>query len=162
MVSVTTMNHQRFVTQVKIEFNVPTSQNAFNLTKAHQEILKLMKDKDPTLEIIPSKEGKEKFSYLLKFPANETAYNTLFVHAVDKQPTEARKIIVKHSLITAMKFSDFKFQNAQFMNHMLKNKTWVRYNQFGMLQVAALLGFIQGVHPGSRTVMVLFTSSYPT
>jgi hypothetical protein len=100
----TTMNHQRFVTPVKIEFNVPTSQNAFNLAKAHQEILKLMKDKDPTLEIIPSKEGKEKFSDLLKFPANKTAYNALFVHAVDKQPTEARKIIVKHSLFTAMTF----------------------------------------------------------
>jgi hypothetical protein len=100
-----------------------------------------MKDKDPTLEIIPSKEGKEKFSDLLKFPANETAYNTLFVHAVDKQPTDARKIIVKHLLIRAMQFSDLKFQNAQLMNHMLKHKIWVRYNQSKMLQVVAL-GFI--------------------
>jgi hypothetical protein len=142
----TTTNHQRFVTPVKIEFNVPISQNAFNLAKSHQEILKLMKDKDPTLDIIPSKTGKEKFSDLLKFPANEIGYNQMFVHAVDKQPTEARKIIVKHSLITAMKFSDLKFQNAQLMNHMLKNKIWVRYNQSETLQVAAL-GFIQGVHP---------------
>jgi hypothetical protein len=56
----TTMNRQRFVTPVKIEFYVPTSQNAFNLAEVNQEILKLMKDKDRTLETIPSKEGKER------------------------------------------------------------------------------------------------------
>jgi hypothetical protein len=72
-----------------------------------------MKDKDPTLEIIPSKEGKAKFTDLLKFHSTKVAYNTLFEYAVDKQPTEARKIIVKHSLITSMKLSDLKFQNAK-------------------------------------------------
>jgi hypothetical protein len=49
----TTLNLQRFITPVKLEFIVPSSQNAFNLAKAHNEILKLTKHKDPTLEIIP-------------------------------------------------------------------------------------------------------------
>ena len=105
-----------------------------------------MKAKDPTLEIVPSKEGTSKFSDLTKFPSNEKDYNELFEHAVDKQPTEARKIMVKHSLITSMKFSDLKFQNAKLMDHMYANKIWIRYNQSDTLQVAAL-GFIQGVHP---------------
>jgi hypothetical protein len=116
------MNLRCFVTLVKLEFNVPLSQNVFNLSKAHQEVLQLMKDKDPTLEIIPSEEGQAKFSDLMKFPASEKAYNELFDHAVDKQPTDARKIAVKHSLITSMKFSDLKFQNARLMEHMFKNK----------------------------------------
>jgi hypothetical protein len=141
-----TQNHQQFVTPIKIEFQIPSSQTTFKLNKAHQEILQIMKDKDPTLEIIPSKEGKAKFSDLLTFPANEQAYNELFDHAVVKQPTEARKIIVTHSLITSMKFSDLKFQNTKLMDHMFKNKIWIRYNQSQTLQVAAL-GFIQGVHP---------------
>jgi hypothetical protein len=45
-----------------------------------------------------------------------------------------------------MKFSDLKFQNAPLMDHMFKNKIWIRYNQSESLQVAAL-GFMQGVHP---------------
>jgi hypothetical protein len=101
-----------------------------------------MKNKDPTLEIVPSKEGKKQFSDLMAFPSNEEDYNALFEHAVvDKRPTEARKIIVKHSLITNMKFSNLKFQNAQLMDHMYKNKIWIRYNQSDTLQVAAL-GFV--------------------
>jgi hypothetical protein len=142
----TTVNFQRFVTPVKLEFNVPASQHAFNLNKSHLEVLKLMKEKDPTLEIVPSKEGQAKFSDLLHFPANENDYNALFHHAIAKQPTEARKIIVKHSLITNQKFSDLKFQNAKLMDYMFANKIWIRFNQSDTLQVAAL-GFIQGVHP---------------
>ena len=124
-----TQNYQRYVTHVKLEFNIPSSQNAFNLNKAHQQVLQLMKDKDPTHEIVPSKEGKDKFSDLAKFPSNETDYNAFFEHAIDKQPTEARKIIVKHSLITTLKFSDLKFQNGKLMDHMFKNKIWIKYNQ---------------------------------
>jgi hypothetical protein len=62
-----TQNHQRYVTPVKLEFNIPSSQNEFNLNKeAHQEVLQLsMKDKYPTLEIVPSKEGKKQFPDLL-------------------------------------------------------------------------------------------------
>jgi hypothetical protein len=38
-----------------------------------------MKEKDPTLdEIVPSKEGQDKFSDLWLFPANEKDYNALF------------------------------------------------------------------------------------
>jgi hypothetical protein len=140
------MKITRFVTPIKIEFVVPSSQNAFNLNKSHLAILKLMKEKDPTMEVVPSQEGKAKFTDLLEFPANETDYNALFEHAVDKQPTDARKIIVRHSLITNLKFSDLKFQNAKLMDHMFTNKIWVHYNQSNSLQVAAL-GFIQGVHP---------------
>jgi hypothetical protein len=142
----TTQKITRFVTPIKIEFVVPSSQNAFNLNKSHLEILKLLKDKDNTLEIVPSKEGKDKFTDLKNFPANENDYNAHFDHAVDKQPNDARKIIVRHSLITNMKFSDLKFQNAKLMDHMFTNKIWVHYNQSNSLQVAAL-GFIQGVHP---------------
>jgi hypothetical protein len=97
---------------VKLKFIVQSSQNAYNLAKAHHEILKLMKRKDPTLEIILSKYGKEKFTDLLQFSANANAYNELFEYAVDKPLANARKIIVKHSSITATKFSDLKFQNA--------------------------------------------------
>jgi hypothetical protein len=70
----------------------------------------------------------------------------MFEHAIDNQPTEARKIIVKHSLITSVKFSDLKFQNAKLVDYMFKNKIWITYNQSDTLRVAAL-GFIQGVHP---------------
>jgi hypothetical protein len=142
----TTMNSQRFVTPVKLEFNVPATQQAFNLNKAHIEVLKLIKAKDSSLEIVPSKAGQAKFTDLLQFPANEEEYNAMFHHAVDKQPTEARKIIVKHSLITNQKFSDLKFQNAKLMDYMFANKIWIRYNQSDTLQVTAL-GFMQGVHP---------------
>jgi hypothetical protein len=82
----------------------------------------------------------------LSFPATETAYNWLFKHAVDKQPTAARKIIISHSLITNLKFSALKFQNAPLMDYMAKNKIWIRFNQSESLQIAAL-GFIQDVHP---------------
>jgi hypothetical protein len=140
------VNFQRFVTPVKLEFNVPASQHAFNLNKSYLKVLKLMKEKDPTLEIVPSKEGQDKFSDLLLFPANEKDYNALFHHAIAKQPTEVRKTIVKHSLITNQKFSDLKFQNAKLMDHMFTNKIWIRFNQSDTLQVATL-GFMQGVHP---------------
>jgi hypothetical protein len=142
----TTVNLQKFVTPVKLEFNVPASQQAFNLSKSHLEVLKLIKEKDPTLEIVPSKEGQDKFNDQLKFPVNESDYNALFHHAVDKQPTEARKIVVKHSLITNQKFSDLKFQNAKLMDHMFAHKIWIKFNQSDTLQVAAL-DFLQGVHP---------------
>jgi hypothetical protein len=49
-------------------------------------------------------------------------------------------------LITKMKFTDLKFQNAKLMEHIFTNKIWVHYNQSETLQVSAL-GFIQGVHP---------------
>jgi hypothetical protein len=92
------------------------------------------------LEIVPSKVGPGKLSDLLKFPVNET------YHAVDKQPTDARTIIVKHSLITNMKFSDLKFQNTKLMDYMFEHKIWIHYSPSDTLQVAAL-GFVQGVHP---------------
>jgi hypothetical protein len=142
-----TVKSQRFVTPVKLEFNVPATQHAFNLNKAHIEVLKLIKaNKDPSLEIVPFKADQAKFTDLLQFPANEEDYSAMFHHAVDKQPTEARKIIVKHSLITKQKFSDLKFQNAKLMDSMFANKIWIRYNQSDTLQVVAL-GFMQGVHP---------------
>jgi hypothetical protein len=82
----------------------------------------------------------------LQFPANETDYNVLFDHTVDKQPTKACKIIVKHSLVTALKFSELKFQNAKLMDHMFTDTIWIKYNQSESLQTSAL-GFFQGVHP---------------
>jgi hypothetical protein len=46
----TTMNIQQFVTPVKLEFNVPSSQNALNLNKkSHLVVLNLLKEKDPTM-----------------------------------------------------------------------------------------------------------------
>jgi hypothetical protein len=141
-----TQKIQRYTTPIKIEFIVASTQTAFNLAKAHKEVLKLLKDKDPTLEIIPSKDGKEKFQDLEKFPANENDYNEQFEHAIQKEPTEARKILVRHSLLTNFKFSDLKFQNAKLMDHMYKNKIYIRFNQSESLEVAAL-GFIQDVHP---------------
>ena len=141
-----TQKIQRFKTPIKIEFVVAASQTAFNLVKAHQQVLKLLQDKDPTLEIIPSKADKATFKDLLKFPANEKDYNEHFEHAVQKEPTEARKILVRHSLLTNLKFSDLKFQNAKLMEHMFKHKIYIKYNQSETLEVAAL-GFIQDVHP---------------
>ena len=141
-----TIKIQRYTTPIKIEFVVSSNQTTFNLVKAHKEVLKLMKDKDPTLEILPSKEGKANFKDLVQFPANEKDYNDQFDHAVQKEPNDARKILVRHSVITNLKFSDLKFQNAQLMDHMFKNKIYIRYNQSESLEVAAL-GFIQDVHP---------------
>jgi hypothetical protein len=126
--------------------STPSSQTAFNLIKAHQEILKLLQDKDPTLEIIPSKEGRAAFHDLIKFPANKTAYNTHFDHAIQKEPTKACIIFICHSVITNLKFSHLKFQNAKLMEHMSKNKIYIRYNQLDFLSVATL-GFIQDIHP---------------
>ena len=141
-----THNTQRFLTPVKFEFKVPSNQHAFNLNKAHLAVLNLIKDKDPSIEIVPSKEGQNKFADLAKFPATEEAYSALFHHAIDKQPTEARKVIVKHSILTNQKFSDLKFQNAKLMDHLFTNKIFLSYNQSDTLQVAAL-GFMQGIHP---------------
>ena len=141
-----TQKIQRFLTPIKLEFVVAASQTSFNLAKAHHEVLKLLKDKDPTLEVVPSKDTKASFNDLKQFPANDTDYNAKFDHAVQKEPTEARKILVRHSLLTNLKFSDLKFQNAKLMEHMFKNKIYIRYNQSESLQVAAL-GFMQDVHP---------------
>ena len=141
-----TLEIQRYLTPIKIEFSVPGTQTAFNLNKSHHAVLKLLQAKDPTLEIVPSKEGKAQFSDLLQFPANENDYNALFAHAVDKQPTTARKVIVAHSLVTTMKFSDLKFQNAPLMAYLLANKAFLQYNKSETLQTAAL-GFFQRVHP---------------
>ena len=109
-------------------------------------MLKLLKEKDPTLEVVPSKDGGSVLSDLCKFPSNETDYNNLFDHAIQKEPTEARKILVRHSLITNLRFSELKFQNAKLMDHMFKNRIYLKYNQSESLEVAAL-GFIQNVHP---------------
>jgi predicted oxidoreductase len=136
-----TVSSQCFISPVKLEFNVPATQHAFNLNKAH-----IIKAKDPSLEIFPSKTGQAKFTDLLQFSANKKDYRAMFHHAIDKQPTEACKIIVKHSLITNQKFSDLKFQNAKLMDYMFANQIWIRYNQSNTLQMAAL-GFMQGVHP---------------
>ena len=141
-----TLKIQRYSTPIKIEFIVGASQPAFNLAKAHHEILKLLQAKDPTIEIVPSKEGKATFKDLVKFPATEKEYNEHFDHAVQKEPTEARKILVRHSLLTNVKFSDLKFQNARLMDHMFKNRIYLKYNQTETLEIAAL-GFIQDVHP---------------
>ena len=107
---------QRFLTPIKLEFVVAASQTAFNLAKAHHEVLKLLKDKDPTLGVVPSKDTKATFKDMNQFPANDKAYNEKFDHAVQKEPTEARKILVCHSLLTNLKFSDLKFQNVQEQN----------------------------------------------
>jgi hypothetical protein len=141
-----TQKIQRFTTPIKLEFIIPASQTAFNLAKTHKEIMKLLKDKDPTLEIIPSKAGNATFKDLVNFPANEKDYNDQFDHAVQKEATEARRIIVAHSLLTSFKFSDLKFQNAKLMEHMCKNKVCIRHNQSESFAVAAL-GWIQDVHP---------------
>jgi hypothetical protein len=141
-----TQKNQRFKTPIKIEFAVAASQTTFNLVKAHQDIIKLLQGKDPTLEIVPSKAGKAPFKDIHKFPANEKDHNEHFDHAVQKQPTEARKILVSHSLITNLKFSELKFQNAKLMDHTFKNKIYIRHNQSESLEIAAL-GFIQNVHP---------------
>jgi hypothetical protein len=144
--SKTTVNLQRYRTPIKLEFNVTSATTAFNLPTEHRAVLKLLLAKDPTLEIVPSKEGQSNITDLLSFPATETAYNRLFKHAVDKQPTAARKINIAHSLITNLKFSALKFQNAPLMDYMAKNNIWIRFNQSESLQIAAL-GFIQDVHP---------------
>jgi hypothetical protein len=103
--------------------------------------------KDPTMEIIPLKEqGQETFTDLLKFPANEEAYNKLFDHAVQKQPTEARKMLITHSLITNTKFTSLKFQNPVLMDYMYTHQIWLKLNQSESLEIKAL-GFIQDVHP---------------
>jgi hypothetical protein len=144
--SKTMVNSQRYRTPIKLEFNIALATTAFNLPNEHREVLKLLLAKDPTLEIVPSKEDQAAFADLNKFPATENAYNLLFNHAVDKQPTEARKIIIAHSLITNLKFFDLKIQNAPLMDYMAKKKIWVHFNQSQSLQIAAL-GFIQDVHP---------------
>ena len=138
---------QRFLTLIKLEFVVAASQTAFNFAKAYHEVLKLLKDKDPTLEIVPFKDNKATFKDMNQFPANDKAYNEKLDHAVQKEPTEARKILVRHSLlVTNLKFSDLKFQNTKLMEHMFKNKIYIWYNQSESLEVAAL-GFMQDVHP---------------
>jgi hypothetical protein len=99
------------------------------------------------MEVILSKEGQETFTDLLKFPANEEAYNELFDHAVQKQPTEARKmLLITHSLITNTKFTDLKFQNPTLMDYIYKHNIWLNFNQSESLEITAL-GFIQDVQP---------------
>ncbi len=60
-----TIKIQRHTTPIKIEFVVSSTQNTFNLVKAHKEVLKLLKGKYPTLEIIPSKAGKTSFKEIV-------------------------------------------------------------------------------------------------
>ena len=141
-----TQKIQSFSTPIKIEYVVPASQTSFNLVKSHQEVLKLLKLKDPTLEIVPSNSAKATFSDLHQFPSNENDYNEHFDHAIQKEPTAARKVLVRHNVITKLKFSELKFQNPKLMEHMFKNRIYLRYNQSESLEVAAL-GFIQDVHP---------------
>jgi hypothetical protein len=110
-------------------------------------ILKLLVAKDPTMEMIPLQEDQETFTDLLKFPANKEAYNQRFDHhAVQNQPTEARKMLIAHSLITNTKFTNLKFQNPALMDYMYKHKIWLKLNQSESLEISAL-GFIQDVHP---------------
>ena len=130
----------------KLEFVAAGSQTAFNPAKAHHEVLKLLKDKDPTLEVVPYKDAKATFKDINQFPANNKAYNAKFDHVIQKEPTEAQKILIRHSLLTNLKFSDLKFQNSKLMEHMFKNKIYIRYNQSESLDVAALR-FMQDVHP---------------
>ena len=120
--------------------------NSFNLVKSHKEVLRFLQQKDPSIEIVPSNKAKATFSNLTKFPSNENDYNEHFDHAIQKEPSEARKILVRHTVITKFKFSELKFQNANLMEHMFKNRIYLRYNQSESLEVAAL-GFIQDVHP---------------
>ena len=143
--SMSTLNTVRYRTPIKIEFNVSSTQTAFNLPKEHCAILQLLVAKDPTMEIVP-KNGQPHITDLLQFPANEEAYNLLFDHAIQKQPADAKKMILAHNLITNTKFSDLKFQNPALMDYMYKHKVWLKFNQSENLEVAAL-GFIQDVHP---------------
>ena len=61
------------------------------------------------MKIIP-KDGQPHIIDLLHFPANKEAYNLLFDHAIQKQPADAKKMILAHNLITNTKFSDLKCQ----------------------------------------------------
>ena len=97
------------------------------------------------MEIVP-KAGQPHITDLLQFPTNEEAYNILFDHAIQKQPADAKKMILAHNLITKTKFSDLKFQNPASIDYMYKNKIWLKFNQSESLEVAAL-GFIQDMHP---------------
>ena len=45
------------------------------------------------MEIVP-KVGKPNITDLLQFPATGEAYNLLFDHAIKKQPTDAKKMII--------------------------------------------------------------------
>jgi hypothetical protein len=136
---------QRFSTPIKTEFIITTAQTAFNLVKAHQTILKLLQNKVPILEIIPSKAGKASFKNLVQFPVNKTEYNEHFNHAVQKEPTEARKILVCHSL----------HQSQIFRPQVPKCQTHgapVQKQDLYPLQPVRILGsrsfrFIQDVHP---------------
>ena len=140
-----TLNTQRFRTPIKIEFNVSSTQTAFNLPKEHCAILKLLVAKDPTMEIVP-KDGKPNITNLLEFPANEEACGKLFDYAIQKQPADAKKMLIAHTLITNTKFSDLKFSNPALMDYMYQNKIWLKFNQSESLEISSL-GFMQDVHP---------------
>ena len=88
--SVSTLNTVRYRTPIKIEFNVSSTQTAFNLPKEHCAILKLLVAKDPTMEIVP-KNGQPHIIDLLQFPANEEGYNLLFDHAIQNNLPTPRK-----------------------------------------------------------------------
>ena len=45
------------------------------------------------MEIVP-KAGQPHITDLLQFPTNEEAYNILFDHAIQKQPADAKKMIL--------------------------------------------------------------------
>ena len=65
---------QLFLTLIKLKCVVAASQTAFNLAKAHHEVLKLLKDKDPTLKVVPSTNTKATFKDMNQFPENDRAY----------------------------------------------------------------------------------------
>jgi hypothetical protein len=140
-----TFSTKTFRTPIKIEFNVLSNQNAFNLPKEHCALLKLLVAKGPTMEIVPE-DGKPHFTDLIQFPANEEACGQFFDYAIQKQTGNAKKMIIAHTLIINTKFSNLKFQNPALMDCMCKNKIWLKCNQSEFLEVSAL-GFIQDVHP---------------
>jgi hypothetical protein len=77
---------------VKLEFNVPSSQNAFDLNKYHLAVLKLLKEMDPNMEIVVSREGQDKFSDLLKSPQmKQTAMRYLKTPFLTSNPRTQEK-----------------------------------------------------------------------
>ena len=104
--AMSTLNNVPYRTPIKIEFNVSSAQTAFNLPK------ELLVAKDPTMEIVP-KDGQPHIINLFQFPAN---HNLPFDHAIQKQPANAKKMILAHNLIPNTKFFDVKFQNPALMD----------------------------------------------
>ena len=59
------------------------------------------------MEIV-ARNGQSHITDLPQFPATEEAYNLLFDHTIQKQPSNAKKMIIALNLITNTKFSDLK------------------------------------------------------